>query len=379
MTCPHDGALRTAIDAEPTEQRTTVRGHVARCASCRDRTAELAGTTAAVVSALAALAPGRTPSTADTEAALTRVRSGMADLPQPSVAAVALLQPGRRDRLRTRLRRPLTSAATVALALSVFATPAGRSAASEFLGHFRSERFAAVTVNERDVNALADLEHLGAVSGNLDAPTPQQVDSLSTAGRRVGFPVAVPDPARLPAGVRRTPQILVSEPRQLRFTFDSEKAAQWVGQRGGRSKALPERFDGTSLVVSVPAAVVLRYDAQDGTPGVLIGQARSIEARAEGGASLDELRGFLLDLPGLSPATRAQLAAIGDWRTTLPLPIPAGQVHWKSTTVAGADGLLLGDNTGLGSAVLWQRDGRIYGVAGPAPAKVIRDVAVSLR
>lgn len=376
MSCPDDGALRSWIDAEPSDHPAELGEHVTRCAACRERRVELRRTAELAVPALDLLAPTLFPTAAETDAALARVRSLAAGPAAPAVADLPL-EPRHRDRFTSRLRRPLTAAATVALAFSVFGTPAGRSAASEFLAQFRSERFAPVTVTQQDADALADLQHLGAVTGDLTPPQPKPA-SLAVASKLVGFPVASPDPAQLPAGVRRTPEVLVTSARQLRFTFDSEKAQQWVRGHGGKGTTLPDRFDGASLLVSVPAAVVLQYDAADGTPGVVVGQAGQIDVQAEGGVGFEELRTFLLDLPGLSAGTRAALAAIGDWRTTLPLPIPAGQVRWTHTTIAGTDGLLLGDNTGLGSAVLWQRAGRIYGVAAPASAKVVRDVAASL-
>lgn len=378
MSCPDEGALRSWIDAEPAGHPARVGEHLTGCADCHRRSAELHGNAALAVPAVALLEPARSPTAAETEAALSLVRSLAARAPARSQSPHPLTT-RRENRLSQRLRRPLTAAAALALAFSVFGTPAGRSAASEFLAHFRSERFAPVTVTQQDAHALADLQHLGTLSGDLTPPRPQHVASLAVASTRVGFPVASPDPARLPPGVTRTPEVLVSSARQLRFTFDTEKAQQWLGQHGGKGTALPDRFDGVSVVVTVPAAVVLQYAAGDGSPGLIVGQARSIEVQADGGVSFDELRSFLLNLPGLSAGTRAQLAAIGDWRSTLPLPIPAGRVRWSHTTIAGTDGLLLGDNTGLGSAALWQRDGRIYGVAAPATAKVVRDVAASLR
>lgn len=372
MSCPDDGVLRAAIDADPAAGS---HEHITSCPSCHERTAELRRTAEVVAPALALIAPARLPTVAETEAALGDVRSRAATSSGP---AVVPMPPPRRERLSTRMRRPVTAAAAAALVFSVVGTPAGRSAASDFLAQFRSERFAPISVNDADAAALGQLEHLGTVSGDLADVQPEPVDSISAASSRVGFTVAAPDPGRLPAGVRRTPEVLVTSPREVRFTFDAEMAARWVQDHGGRGAGVPERFDGASLVVSVPAVVALQYAAADGSPGLIIGQARQVEARAEGGVSFEELRRFLLDLPGLSPSTRAQLAAIDDWKTTLPLPIPAGQVQWKRTSVAGADGLLLGDNTGLGSALIWQRDGRIYGVAGPVSAKVVRDVAVSL-
>jgi hypothetical protein len=147
----------------------------------------------------------------------------------------------------------------------------------------------------------------------------------------------------------------------------------------GRSGAdLPPGLDGATLVADVPAAVLLQYAGADGIPRLVVGQSRELTARAEGAVSLEALRGFLLGLPGLPPQTVRQLEAIGDWRDTLPLPVPADRIDWRATTVQGAQGLLLGERSGLGSAVIWQRDGRIYGVAGVVRQPQVLRVAESL-
>jgi hypothetical protein len=73
-----------------------------------------------------------------------------------------------------------------------------------------------------------------------------------------------------------------------------------------------------------------------------------------------------------------RLRAICDWRDTLPLPVPADRIDWRSATVGGAPGLVLGDRGGLGSAVIWQRDGRIYGVAGVLRQSQVLRVAESI-
>jgi hypothetical protein len=52
---------------------------------------------------------------------------------------------------------------------------------------------------------------------------------------------------------------------------------------------------------------------------------------------------------------------------------------WQETTIAGAPAYILNDNTGLGSGVIWQRDGRIVGVAGPMKANELRRFAESLK
>mgnify|MGYP003289226561 CR=1 FL=1 len=73
-----------------------------------------------------------------------------------------------------------------------------------------------------------------------------------------------------------------------------------------------------------------------------------------------------------------QLKAIGDWRDTLPLPVPADRIDWREAPIGGAQGLLLGERSGLGSAAIWQRDGRIYGVAGVLRQAQVLRVAESL-
>lgn len=274
----------------------------------------------------------------------------------------------------------LVAAAVLTLALS---TPGGQRAFAQLLAQFRSQRFQVITVDPRQTpSGLMQLERLGTLSANVRDRQPVEVPSVAEASRLAGFAVKLPDLAALPASVGRTPRILVTPAAEYRFTFDKAKAAEYFRQAGRPDTGLPDRFDGATLIVSVPAAVLLQYPAQGGgdrDPGLLIGQAGELQARVEGKVTLDELRDFLLGLPGLPPDLVQQLRAIKDWRTTLPVPVPAERVVWKQARLAGVDGLLLSDSSGLGSAALWQRDGRVYGVAGALTSAEIQRVAESLR
>ncbi len=274
----------------------------------------------------------------------------------------------------------LAAAAVLILALS---TPGGQRAFAQFLAQFRSQRFQVVTIDPRQMpSGIAQLERLGTLSADVRDRQPVEVPSAAEASKQVGFAVKLPDPAALPTGVSRTPRILVTPAAEYRFTFEKAKAAEYFRQAGRPEISLPDKFDGATLIVSVPAAVLLQYQVQGGgdrDPGLLIGQAGELQARVEGKVTLDELRDFLLGLPGLPPDTVQQLRAIKDWRTTLPIPVPADRVVWKQARLAGVDGLILSDSSGLGSAALWQRDGRVYGVAGPLSSAEIQRVAESLR
>ena len=45
----------------------------------------------------------------------------------------------------------------------------------------------------------------------------------------------------------------------------------------------------------------------------------------------------------------------------------------------GVDGLLLGDATGLGSAVVWSKDGQVFFVGGPLRDNEVLDIANGLK
>ncbi|HSR28592.1 MAG TPA: hypothetical protein VLR51_09055, partial [Actinomycetes bacterium] len=128
----------------------------------------------------------------------------------------------------------------------------------------------------------------------------------------------------------------------------------------------------------VPAAVVQQFAGRDGGPALVVGKAGTLGLATEGGASLEELREVVLGLPDLPAETVAQLRAIGDWRTTLPLPVPSDQVRSSPATVDGAEALSFADETGRLHALLWQRGGHIWGVAGVIDSDEALGVADSL-
>ena len=163
------------------------------------------------------------------------------------------------------------------------------------------------------------------------------------------------------------------------MTFDRQKAREYFDSINRKDLSLPDRLHGSTLVVALPPIVMLEYATADNKPAVMIGQAREVQVGVEGGASLDEVRTFLLGLPDLPPEVARQLRSIQDWTSTLPIPVPVDKMTWQETKIAGADAYILNDNTGLGSGVIWQRDGRILGVAGPMKATDLRKVAESLR
>jgi hypothetical protein len=398
MPCPDLGALRASLDAAAAGTPAPLHDHVHACASCTDTLAELQRNAELAAPAIALTAPDAPPSPAAVQAALTRFEQRRARVaaatPAPVATAPAAVPdpiPLPRHRRVARLgarARGVAAGLVAALVLAgLLVTPGGRAAAAGFLAQFRSQRFEVVSVDPAQSTQVADvvggLVKTGVFTGDaLQASglgEPEVVAGLAEASRIAGFAVPAVDPAVLPGGVGHTPErVLVSPAREARITFDRDRALAYLRNHGRPAAQLPERYDGTQLVVRVPAAVVQQFAGRDGGPALLVGKAGTLGLTTEGGASLDELREVVLGLPGLPAETVAQLRSIQDWRTTLPLPVPTDQVRSRPATVNGAEALSFADQTGRLHALLWQRDGHIWGVAGVLGSDEAQDVADSL-
>jgi hypothetical protein len=396
MPCPDLGALRASLDDAPGTPAPP-HDHVPGCASCADTLAELQRNAELAAPAIALTAPADPPSPAAVEDALTRFEQRRARLAAAATATAPALADvpgpiplpgrGRVARLGTRARGVAAGLVAALVLAGLLVTPGGRAAAAGFLAQFRSQRFEVVSLDPGQSSQVADvvggLAQTGVFTGDAlqlsGFGEPEVVAGLDEAARVAGFAVSAVDPAALPAGVERTPQrVLVTRARETRLTFDRDRALAYLRGHGRPDARLPERYDGTRLVVQVPAAVVQQFAGRDGVPALLVGKAGTVGLTTEGGASLEELREVVLGLPGLPAETVAQLRAIGDWRTTLPLPVPSDQVRSRPATVDGAEAVSFADPSGRLNALLWQRGGHIWGVAGVIDSDEALDVADSL-
>jgi hypothetical protein len=402
MRCPDLGALRASLDDVPGAIPAPLHGHVQACPSCSDTLAELQRNAELAAPAIAMTAPPEAPSPAAVAAALDQLqqrrvrlaaaRTATADAPTPAGTARSpvALAPRRRGRLAglgTRARGVAAALVAAVVLTGLVATPGGRAAAAGFLSQFRSQRFQVLSLDARQSSQLGEvltaLVETGVFSGNVlgaqGMSEPLVADDLAEASDMAGFPVQPVDPSVLPDGVDDPAQrILVTRARVARITFHRAQALAYFQRHGRTDVQVPERFDGTQLVVEVPAVVVQQFAGRDGGPRLLVGKAGTLGLDTDGGASLEELRELVLGLPGLPQETVEQVRAIGDWRTTLPLPVPSDEVRWRPATVAGTEGLGFEDQTGKLHALLWQRGGHIWGVAGVIGSDEALDVANSL-
>jgi hypothetical protein len=407
MSCPDLGALRASLDDVPGGTPAPLHDHVQGCASCLDILAELRRNAELAAPAIAMTGPDAPLPPAAVQAALARLEQRRArrlaaptatgatatagDAGGPAADAPAAVTPLRG---RARLARLSTGTRGVAAALvaavvltGLVATPGGRAAAAGFLAQFRSERFQVISLDSSQsmqLNAvMSELVETGVFTGDQGKlegmAKPIGVRGSAEASRLAGFQVQTVSPSALPRGVSASPErILVTPAQTVRIAFDRDQALTYFRRNGQPNVKIPERFDGARLIVQVPAIVVQQYAGGDGAPRLLVGKAGTIGLDADGGASLEELRELVLRLPGLPKQTVAQLRGISDWRTTLPLPVPTDQARWQQARVDGAEALSFADPTGKLHALLWQRGGHIWGVAGVIGAGEAHDVADSL-
>jgi hypothetical protein len=384
-TCPDAGAWRAWLDGLKPDA--TLEAHLDTCRCCDSTIVSLRANAEYAAASLRLLPAAAPPSLVEVAVAQRKVMRNREAIP---IVAAPRGPLGRLTGLPTAWRVAASGvAAAVLLSLGLTVSPEGRALASQFLAQFRSQQVTAIELSpqsqaeiQRTMNTLGKLGLVRTPAGRRTGPDgpATTVGSIAEASQRVGFPLKLPDPASLPAELRAAPpRIQVMPADEVRFTFDKAKARTYFESTGHPEVTLPDRFDGATLVVSMPTAALIQYGAQGNA--LVLGQAGELAVGVEspGNVSLAELRDFLLGLPEIPPDTAAQLRAIGDWRTTLPIPIPTDRVHWQAVSIGGHSGLLLNDNSGVGSAAVWQADGHLYGLAGSLKATDLQSVAASLR
>ena len=317
----------------------------------------------------------------DTERALARIRER---LEHERVRPVA--------REVTRVPRPLVSiwakglaaAASVAL-IAVLFTASGL--AESILTIFEPKQVAAVPITSTDIQtAVEGLGSFGTLEWSTE-PKPYQVPDLATAARESGLTVLAP--SRLPSGASAASVRYGVMPKTTAtFTFSAQKTQESAARQGRTPPPMPANIDGSKLFISGGPAVVQVYvdGAQTAAPSgdpfaqlpkLVIAQGRPPLVQSDG-VTVEQLQQYLLAQPGITPQLAAEIRAIKDPTSTLPIPIPIDMATSKNVTVQGVQGVFVGDSTGLGSAVIWQKDGIVYGVAGTLSETEIMAVANSL-
>ncbi len=274
-----------------------------------------------------------------------------------------------------RTRRIWLVAALVAVMIALLVFPNSGVFASQLFSLFRVQQFQPVQINEQDIQTLSShsiptIDDLGSVTFQAGSLADHEGLTEAQAAHTVTFPLLLP--RTLPQGIANTSTFAVTGKGQATFTFQSSKAQAYLARNGYRNVSIPANLDSSTFEINVNAGVMIDYSSKAQEQFMIV-EMPSPVVSATGKASLQDLRNFVIALPGLPPQVAAQLKQINLLSGVLPLPIPSG-VTAKSVAVHGTAGLLLTSSitTSIeqiksfpaGSAVIWQAGGIIYALGG---------------
>jgi hypothetical protein len=323
----------------------------------------------------------------DSESALSRIRGRIERegiTPRPRTAL--LPAPGRWDSvLASMWTKTAAAAAAIVVALALL-TVSG--VAETIITLFEPKQVVAVPITQADLTTgAAGFQSYGTLTWS-SPPRPYDVPNRAEAEKASGMKVLTP--SDLPPGTSvATVRYGVMDRTTATFTFSAAQTQAAAARLSRTPPPMPANIDGSKLFITGGPAVVQYFD--DGTapksssgtdpfaslPKLIVAQGKGPLIQSDG-VTVEQLQQYLLAQPGISPQLAAQIKAIKDPSSTLPIPIPVDMASSKTVTVQGVQGVFIGDSTGLGSALIWSKDGIVYGVAGTLTESQILAVANSL-
>jgi hypothetical protein len=312
---------------------------------------------------------------------LSALEPAATDAPRPASHSLARLrqeidQEGQRSgfwRFVTMSNRKyaLVPLLVVLLLVVAFSFPGVRAAASDFLGLFRVQKFAAISISPEQLALLEEMAESGLYPGQIemiDEPgEPQLVDSLESAEATAGWQ------ARSPGSLVEPDSVYYMDGGRGRLTVNVENARTLISAAGADPALIPDSLDGATVDVTVYPSISQNWNegiALMQSPSPLVEYPEDVDTVALGEAFLQVL--------GMEPGQARRLAKQIDWTTTVLLPIPEDVATFNEIRVDGVPGLGLTSLDGQNSAILWQRDGTVYVLSG-AEIEGLVDLANSMR
>ena len=349
-----DGTMRRMVD-DPDAKVGAEAAHLEGCAECQARIRTVADDARSIANLLAV-----------PEARVDVGRAFEAVMRAPKAQpALGLRLPFLRPRAR-----PMTLAFVAAVAAAALVVVA--FAAGGFF--YQPTTVKTVPITVADIQALSQLADYGTLTWTKE-PQLQATTSAADAAAIAGG-MQAPIVAQLPAGVSTTVTYGAMSQAEATFTFSAAKAAAAAAAKGKALPNMPAGMDGATLTITVGPAVGEIYGelnqptsgstsstSQINLPQLVVAKSASPKVTSTQ-VTTAQLESYILAQPGISDQLKNAIKAIGDTSTTLLIPVPVQYATSTPVTVQGVEGVALGDNTGVGSGVVWVKNGSVYVVAG---------------
>jgi hypothetical protein len=365
----NNGTLRRIYD-EPLAMTAADQAHFDGCLECKSRFGSIANDARATANLLALPAIDPDPGVAF---AAVGARIKRDEAARPSRWYERWIE------LSTPRMRPLaTPAIAVVLAAVLISSVAVSGVAGQLVRVFQPTRIVAVPVSPSGLTGRNLLLDYGDVKWLPAAPTAQPVADAATAQAQSGLPLLAP--ASLPRGVSGPVTYAVISHATGSLTFDAARLNASAAKAGVRVSPMPAAINGSTLIVNGGPALIEAWGLS-GTatraqlPTLVIAQTR-VPTVDSSGATTSQLEDYVLSQPGVPPDLAAQIKAIKDPSSTLPIPIPNGLATTETRTMNGVPYLII--KAVLGAGVVWVRNGVIYAVGGQLTPDQVLAIATSL-
>ena len=254
------------------------------------------------------------------------------------------------------------------------ASPAVRAAASDFLGNFRVQKFAPISISPQQLALLEELAESGLTPGQfemIEEPgEPKFYDGIYSAERETNLNLRQPSVLGNPSE-----GVFISDGGAGKLTIDLEGARAILSATGADPKLLPDSLDKQDVTVEINESVGMSW----GSDNLTLIQTQTPLVQYPADVDPVALGTALLQVLGMNADEANRLAESIDWTSTLIFPIPEDAARFEEVTVNGVSGLALTSLDEAHSALLWQENGVVYLLNGDISIRELNRIGNSIR
>ena len=268
------------------------------------------------------------------------------------------------------LRLAAIGALVVVLLAGMMSFAPAREAMAQFLGLFRVQQFTVVNIDDlarmRSFEDVLESGILGEPEMIRDLGEEQPVADQNAAAALAGYAVRLP--ANTPEGTTLE-KLTVTQGPYIRLEVDRPTVQMALDMAEVTDVNLPD-FDTAAVEVDAAAVVAAEYVVDnpygERNAGMVLMQAPSPEIDLPPGIDPTTMGEIYLRAVGLPAADATHLAQTIDWTSTVVIPMAGDMGSYSEVTADGVPALLFEaaspSRRGRERALLWQRDGIVYGL-----------------